>query len=579
MSILEKEKLEFKPLRCNTLHDSELPLQQIYAGEQFRAAQLLFSQPVHGLVREWTWGSVILEARRMAGWLKAQGWPPGSRIVILSKNCAWWLMADFAIWMAGHVSVPFFPAASSATLETLFRHSQPVACFLGQFDHPLPFGEEVFGRIACVAFPTFSGHAMVRDSAAWEEIVAHAAPLEGHPYRNGDEIATIIYTSGTTGQPKGAMHSFHSLSLMGKSMEPAFEGPARGGDRILSYLPLAHIAERAIVEMNALFMPLHIFFAESQETFLVDLKRARPTLFFSVPRLYIRFQQKVLEKIPEARLNRLLAVPLLNGIVRKVLRSRLGLECTRIVAGGGAATPVETIRWYRKLGLNFIEGYGMTETGITHVPLPGRDRVGYVGNASQYAETRIAADGEVQIKGPMNMAGYYRSPELTRAAFTEDGYFHTGDHGEIDAHGRLRLIGRLKEEFKTAKGKFVVPSHIEELLMLSTFFETSAIFGSGMTMPFAMAVLVPEKRRDLSAQEDRGEVERELLRVIDHVNAHLEPHERLRSIVVCMEPWTTANGLITPTLKVRRSAIEQQYAPRFKEWEKCERRVIWLENL
>lgn len=577
-AVLVQEKFTRKPPVYRELEDADLPLQRLYAAERERASQLLLTQPVAGQVTEWTWGSTMQEVRKVAAWLKAQNWPPGSRIVILSRNSAWWLMADFAIWMAGYVSVPLFPAASTSALTALLRHCQPVAYFLGQYDHPLSFQEEVFLSPSFISFPNAAIDHAPAGTIRWSDIVDHQAPLEGNPVRNREDVATIIYTSGTTGQPKGAMHSFQGMSLMGKSMEPAFQGGIPGGDRILSYLPLAHIAERAIVEMNSLILPLHIFFTEGQETFLKDLERSRSTVFFSVPRLYIRFQQKVFEKIPEKKLNRLLAIPIIGSLVRKKLLRRLGLDCARIVAGGGAATPIEIIQWYRKMGVNFIEGYGMTETGITHVPLPRAYRLGFVGNASPYAETRISSEGEVQIRGLMNMIGYFRNPELTQAAFTPDGYFHTGDRGEIDQAGRLRLIGRLKEEFKTAKGKFVVPSRIEKLLSLSTLFESVAIFGAGMSFPFALAVPVPEKRMENQTAEERSAIEAELLTLLDQVNAQLEQHEQLRFIVLSKEPWTTSNGFLTPTLKVRRSAIEERYAQQFCDWEKRGQRVIWAET-
>jgi long-chain acyl-CoA synthetase len=566
------------------LPDRELPLQRIYACEHNAPSQPLFTQPLNGQLLDWSWASAMQEVRRMAAWIDAQGWPPGSNIVIVSKNCAWWIMADFAIWMSGHVSVPFFPAARDLSLAALFRHSQPVACFVGPLENPLPLAEDIFDNLPFVVFPNCASHHTPPGSMPWSDIVATQSPLEGDPLRNPDDLATIIYTSGTTGQPKGAVHSFRSLALMGKSMEPAVGvNPTEGIDRILSYLPLAHIAERAIVEMNSLVSPLHIFFTEGQATFLPDLIRSRCTLFFSIPRLYIRFQQGVFEKIPEKKLNRLLSIPILGNIIRKKILANLGLGGTRLICSGGAATPVEIIQWYLKMGLNFLEGYGMTETGITHVPLPGQARVGYVGNASPWALTRISADGEVQgevqIKGPMNMLGYYRNPDLTREVFTDDGYFRTGDRGVIDELGRLRLIGRLKEEFKTSKGKYVAPGQIEKLLAVSTLFESVAVFGSGMTAPFAMAVLTPPLRKELSPANQRAEIESKLLAELDAVNAQLEHHEQLRFIVISEQPWTIDNELLTPTLKVRRAALEQRFSPRFAAWDTSQRKVIWMESL
>ena len=579
MASLERAFLHPNPVHHKWIDDSELPLQRIYACERNRASELLLTQPVNGHVTTWTWATAIREVRQIAGWLKAQNWPPGSRIVIFSRNSAWWLMADFAIWMAGHVSVPFFPAASSGALTGLFRHSEPVACFLGQYDNPPEYGdEEVFGHVAFVTFPNFAGTHTPQGAIAWSEIVRTQHPLEGEPVRDKMDVATVIYTSGTTGQPKGAMHTFQGLSLMGKSMEPLLGGPGKESERILSYLPLAHIAERAIVEMNALLVPMEIYFTENQETFLTDLARARATIFFSVPRLFNRFQQKVFERVPEKKLKRLLALPLVGTILRKRIVKRLGLDHARIVAGGGAATPVEAIRWYRKLGINFVEGYGMTETGITHVPLPGQYRLGFVGNASPCATTRVSPEGEVQIAGPMNMIGYFRNPELTEQAFTGDGYFRTGDRGMLDAAGRLRLVGRLKEEFKTAKGKFVVPARIEELLSFSTLFESVAIFGAGLTLPFALAVLASAKRHECAEASGRAAVERELVAVLEQVNPQLEQYERLRFIAISFEPWTTQNGFLTPTLKVRRPPLEQRFSAEYKAWEQQGKKVVWLEN-
>jgi long-chain acyl-CoA synthetase len=578
VATLERAYLPPNPARHNWIDNSELPLQRIYACERSRASELLLTQPLNGLVTTWTWATAIREVRQIAAWLEAQNWPPGSRIVILSRNSAWWLMADFAIWMAGHVSVPVFPAASAGALTSLFRHCEPVACFLGQFDNPPDYGEEAFRNVAFVSFPNFAATHPPPEAIAWSELVRTQRPLAGHPVRDPMDVATIIYTSGTTGQPKGAMHTFQSLSLMGKSMEPLLGGAGQESERILSYLPLAHIAERAIVEMNALLVPMEIYFTENQETFLTDLERARATLFFSVPRLFLRFQQKVFEKVPEKKLKRLLALPLVGTILRKRLLKRLGLNHAHIVAGGGAATPVEVIRWYRKLGLNFVEGYGMTETGITHVPLPGLYRMGFVGNASPFATTRVSLEGEVQIAGPMNMIGYFRNRELTQQAFTGDGYFRTGDRGQLDAAGRLRLVGRLKEEFKTAKGKFVVPARIEELLSFSTLFESVAIFGAGMTLPFALTVLTPAKRQECADASGRAAVEAELVAVLEQVNPQLEQHERLRFLAISFEPWTTQNGFLTPTLKVRRPALEQRFSSEYKAWEQQGRKVVWLKN-
>jgi long-chain acyl-CoA synthetase len=553
---------------------TELPLQRIYQNERERGSSVFLTQPGQGTVREWTWGEAMGDVRRVAAYLKAQNWAPGSRIAIFSKNCAWWIMADFAIWMAGHTSVPIFSSLSDASLGAILAQSEPVACFLGPRDRPPAADDTPLAGLDLISFP---GVPRPGGTVGWEELIEREKPLEESPVREPRDIATIIYTSGTTGAPKGVMQTFLSLALMVKSIMPSLDTLRSPEERMLSYLPLAHIAERAIVEVNSLYIPLHIFFAERQETFLADLHRAQPTIFFTVPRLLIRFEQGVMEKIPAPRLALLLRIPIVSGMVRKRILKTLGLDSVRLAASGSAPLPVEILKWYHRLGLNLNEGYGMTETGISHVTLPGKARDGYVGNASPYADTRISGDGEVEIKGPMNMAGYYRNPSLTKACFTPDGYFRTGDRGEIDAEGRLRIVGRLKEEFKTSKGKYVIPAQIEKELDLSGLFAAVCVLGAGRTSPFALAVLNPEKRALSQSAATRAAIEEQLKEELQRVNQKLEHYEQLRFLVIADQPWTVDNGFLTPTLKVRRACVEDLFTPSFDAWERSAKTILWLE--
>ena len=551
---------------------SDLPLERIYQSERERASQPLFTQPWAGTLREWTWSEALNETRRIAAYLEAQNYPPGSRIAIMAKNSAWWIMADFAIWMAGHVSVPVFPTVQDLSLIAIFEQSSPVACFLGAVDHLPPMETACFRTLQWITFP----HQHRDGAAEWDNILAEYEPLTTSPVRPALDIASIIYTSGTTGSPKGVVHTFQSLSLMAMSVKRTIGRKDQQTDRMLSYLPLAHIAERAIVETSTFFGPIHVFFTEGQSSFLADLQRARPTVFFTIPRLLIRFQQGVLEKMPQPRLALLLKIPLLRKIVQRKILTSLGLSTVRLAASGAAPLPTSIIEWYHRLGLNLVEGYGMTETGITHVPEPGKDRIGYVGDASAYAETRLSDQGEVQIRGPMNFTGYYLNPEATRACFTEDGFFRTGDRGEIDQENRLRIIGRIKEEFKTSKGKYVYPAQLEKVLSLSQFFESVCVLGSGMTAPFAMTVLSPEKRSLCTTPEGRAAIEAALVAELAEVNAQHEHHERLQFLMIDSVPWSPDNGLLTPTLKVRRSVLEQRFGSSFQDWENQKSPILWL---
>ena len=227
--------------------------------------------------------------------------------------------------------------------------------------------------VLCIGFPT----APAGDHPAWDKVVAATSSFSDSPERAADDLATIIYTSGTTGTPKGVMHRFGAFSFFAKTASELLGLTAE--DRLLSYLPLAHIVERCAIEAFGLFLGFRIYFTEGIETFLTDLKRASPTVFPSVPRLLLKFQQGVFEKIPKRRLDKLLRIPLLSRAVKKRILRQLGLHAARYAASGAAALPIEILLWYRNLGLELFEGYGMTETMITHLPAPGQVRPGYVG--------------------------------------------------------------------------------------------------------------------------------------------------------------------------------------------------------
>jgi long-chain acyl-CoA synthetase len=551
------------------LSADDLPLQRIYKWERERPETIFLTQPHAGNVRDWTWGHAVAEIRCIAAWLKAQDWEPGSRVGILSRNCSWWIMADLAIWMAGHVTVPIYPSLKAQSIRQILEHCEAKACFLGATDDRDATEAGIPAGVDCVRFPTASPN----DWPSWEVLVTANRPIPGYPVRPGDDLSTIIYTSGTTGTPKGVMHSFNTFGFDAKVLAQLIK--LNDKERVLSYLPLAHIVERAGMEGTAIYLGYRIFFSEGIDTFLIDLNRARPTIFLSVPRLLLKFQQGVFAKIPEHRLERLLRIPILNRAVRKRILHNLGLDSVLNAASGAAPLPTEILLWYRKLGLNLAEGYGMTETLITHLPAPGSMRPGYVGCAIPGVEALVTEEQELLIRSPMNMLGYYKCPEATQACFTPDGFFRTGDLARIDPDGQLKIVGRIKEQFKTSKGKYVMPTPIEGHLLAHPVVDACCLMGAGRPHPFVVVLLAEETRKATARLSERAGVEQTLLDLMNTVNTQLDPHEQLSFVAVAEGPWTVGNGSITPTLKIRRNVLENRYQTCVDDWMKQNRPVVW----
>lgn len=557
-----------------------LALQRLYHWESTAPDRVVLTQPMGGgVVRDFTWRELMNQARRMAAHLQqVHGIAPGDRIALMSKNTAHWLMSDFAIWLAGAVSVPLYPTLAPATIRQILEHSGAKLLFVGKLDGWEGMKPGIPEGLPCISHP-LSPEDAKRAYPGWDTLCAATAPLAGQPLRDGDELATIMYTSGTTGTPKGVMHSFATFAWgvqSGLKRLPMVDQDSR----MLSYLPLAHVAERTLVEHGMLALGMHIFFAESLETFTVDLQRARPTAFFSVPRLWVKFQQGVHAKMPSAKLQRLLKIPLLRGIVKKKILAALGLDRCQFAAGGAAPMPPELLRWYSGLGLDIIEVYGMTENcGVSHATLPEQPRPGTVGLPYDGVESRLdPASGEIQMKAPCLMLGYYREPALTQASFTADGWLHTGDKGELDAAGNLRITGRVKDLFKTSKGKYVAPAPIEDRLVMHTAVEACCVTGANLGQPLALLMLNAEADAKAATPDGRAELEASLGAHLETVNATLDPHERLDCLVVTTEAWTVDNDLVTPTFKVKRNRIEALYAARFEGWTDSARAVVWASS-
>ncbi len=549
----------------------KLPLDMVYHWEATSPNSLYMTQPIgDGKVVEYTWGRAVDEARRMAAYLKSLNLPEKSRIGLISKNCAQWVMTDWAIWMAGHISVPLYPTLNADTVNYILNHAECDVLFVGKLDDWDSMKSGVPESVRCISYPLSPPN----DFETWDDIVAKYPPLEGKTKRDPEELATIVYTSGSTGRPKGVMLSFNNMAFAAAGgIETLGVGP---GERMLSYLPLAHVFERTFVELGSLYSGFQLYFAESLDTFVQDLQRARPTLFLSVPRLWVKFQHGVLQKVPKQKLDRLLKIPVVSKLIKKKVLKGLGLDKVKLAGSGSAPLSNDVLDWYRNLGLELLEGYGMSENfAYSHMNKPGRTRTGYVGEALPGVEVKISEQGEVLVKSPATMMGYYKDEEKTGEAFTEDGFLRTGDKGEIDEMGRLKLTGRIKEIFKTSKGKYIAPAPIENRLMSHDAIEMVCVSGANQTQPHALVVLGEEIRPKAADESFRKELEESFKQLIQDVNKTVDPHEQLAFITVVSDEWSIENSFLTPTLKLKRNVVEDAYQAKVDSWYAKKQPVIW----
>lgn len=527
----------------------QLPLQQFAHWLAVQPDAVWLRQPVNGQWHDFTWRAVDDQARRLASALLALGCVPGDRVALLSKNCAEWFISDLAIMMAGLVSVPLYPLQTAESIAYVLEHAQCKVILVGKLDDADKLAAGIGPHITRIALP----YPTMASAHDWHALQALHEPLQTVAVQLPEQLLTLVYTSGTTGNPKGVMLSVYAMAFT--AANAGRELQMNTADQFFSFLPLSHVAERFMVEFSSLYCGASVAFVESMESFSRDMQYIRPTVFFSVPRLWTRFQQGVLEKLPQTKLSLLLRIPLLGALVARKIRRGLGLDRARIMISGAAAISPGLLDWYQRLGLTLCEGYGMSE----HVAYgcfnrPGQVRFGTVGRAMPGLEVRIADSGEILLRSPTLMLGYYLEPEKTAEALV-DGWLHTGDKGELDRDGYLRITGRVKDIFKTTKGKYVAPAPIEGEIAKSPHVEQVCVMGSNLDQPLALIELSPAARL-LPVELLSAELEASLA----HLNSQLQPHERLSHFVLVREPWTSANGCMTPTMKIRRNVLEARYA-------------------
>ena len=542
----------------------ETPLSAFYSWEKYTPQQIFLKQPLSDQWRTWTYQQAGDEIRRIATAIDALNLPPQSNIAILSKNCAHWIMADLAIMMSGHVSVPIYPTLSASGIKEILEHSGAKLIFLGKLDDYATQAAAMSNALPKISFPFYGPH----DGLKWQELLDQHEPRVENVLPHEDQLASIMYSSGTTGTPKGVMLSFAAFGYVGAQVKKYFR--IQAPQHFFSYLPLSHIAERALMEMVALSSGSMISFTESIEKFQQNLQHEQPTIFGGVPRIYAKFQEGVLQKIPQHKLDRLLRIPGLNILVRRMIIRKLGLANTWIIVCGAAPTPVHLLEWFNKLGIEIRETYGMTEnTAYSHSNFR-LIRNGTVGQAWPGVDVTTNEDGEILVRHPALMLGYYKDPVTTSKVFTAEGFLRTGDQGSIDAQGFLTITGRIKDQFKTDKGKFIAPAPLELKLSENTDLEHVCVVGTGLPQPIALVTLSAN-----GLKKSKPQVEADLIKHIANVNGHLEKYEQVRTAVILADAWTIQNGLITPSMKIKRHAIEKRYSSRYNVWANSENAVIW----
>ena len=510
------------------------------------------TQPFQGEIREWTFKQAHDDAARFATALLNLGLAPGDKVAILSKNCAEWMIADAAIAMAGLVSVPIYPTAGADMIGYVLEHSEARAVIVGRLDDPSGAQQALLPEVATIGL-RYPGIECQHD---WQTMIDSSDPIEQLHRPSGEETMTILYTSGSTGRPKGVVISYsayHYASTVG-----AETMGISSADRALSYLPLAHITERTVIAGPAFYSGYPLFFVDKLDTFVTDLLRCEPTLFISVPRLWVQFQIGVHKKMPPEKLDRLLKIPIIGKRVARKVRQGLGLGSCRLIGSGSAPISPLTLRWYEKIGVNISEGWGMSETsGLSCTNMPFRSEcIGTIGMPLPGTEMKLSDEGEVLIRSPGLFTEYYKQPDLTAEVFTADGFFHTGDKGEWNEDIQaFRITGRVKELFKSAKGKYVAPVPIEGKLAGNPLVDQVCVMGAGLRAP--VAVVVPSTA---AMEMPREDVDSSLKVTLHTVNEMLESHEKLSTLHVVDDPWTVDNELLTPTMKIKRDKLEARYA-------------------
>lgn len=529
---------------------------------------LYLRQPIEDRYLDYSFERSASEVKKIAQFIQNNLKDGPRHVGIMSKNSAHWILSDLAIAAADAISVPFYATLTKDQLNQVLVHSDCQLLIVGKLDHWDKIKDGIPEHILQIHTPESSE----KTGYQWTELLQNTTEIELTPTPTPSDISTIVYTSGTTGMPKGVMINNGGIEA-GINMARKIALLDTPETRFISYLPLCHIAERNFVEFAATAAGGTIYFVENLDTFSRNLASARPTHFLAVPRIWSKFQEGILLKIGgQKKLDLLLRIPILNKLIRKKIQKGLGLDQNILAVTGAAPITPELLTWFQKLGIFIQEAYGMTENmGLNTLMPREKIKLGTVGKIHFDCETRIESETqEIQMRAPYLSSGYYKEPKLTKELFTEDGWLKTGDQGRLDEENFLSIVGRVKDNFKTAKGHYVAPAPIENKLNTHEYIEQVCVVGVNLPQPIALVVLSAHAK-----SKESSEINQTLLELKQDVNPILKNYEHLKKMIVVQEDWTIENECLTPTMKIKRPSIEKKYEAKFESWYASEETIIY----
>jgi long-chain acyl-CoA synthetase len=540
-----------------------------------------------------SWAEAARQVKQLAEGLRQLGVETGDRVALISENRPEWMIADLAIMAAGAISVPAYTTYTAEDYRHVLSNSGArmlIVSTAALARQVLPAANQISYITSIVTIEPLKSMQASADLYGWNAVLALGAATEGDvagriAQIEPDATSCLIYTSGTGGVPKGVMLSHANILANCHGAGELLRDYSLGHEVFLSFLPLTHSYEHTAGMMFPISLGAEIYFAAGAETLAADMAEVRPTVMTAVPRLCETLHRRILQGVERtggwraALFRKALALGIkryeaprsltlldrlvdcaVEWLVRRKIRARFGGRLKAFVSGG-APLNREIGRFFVALGVNLLQGYGQTEAApVISVNPPRRIKVDTVGPALDGTEIRIAADGEILVRGPNVMKGYWNDPEATQRAL-RDGWLHTGDVGTLDADGFLTITDRKRDFIKTSGGEMISPQRIEGYFTLQEEIAQAMVHGDGR--PYVVALVVPNEalvtRHTTSGVVDEAALHRIISAVIDRVNKSLIGPERVRRFAVVLEPFSVANGQLTPTLKIKRHMIRAAY--------------------